>query len=161
MNPGAGGARRGARRSPSTSAAACDHSPMQEACAPLRVDKWLWAARLAKTRVSATEAVKGGRVHVNGQAVKPSRDVGPGDRLEITKGQLRLTVVVTATAERRGSAADAARLYEETPESRHAREQAATQRRLMQPATSDLGARPTKRDRRRYEKTQDSRRRRG
>jgi ribosome-associated heat shock protein Hsp15 len=134
---------------------------MDESCAPVRVDKWLWAARLAKTRVSATEAVKGGLVHVNGQAVKPSRVVRAGDRLEITRGRVRLVVVVTGTAERRGSATDAARLYEETAESRSVREQAATQRRLTQPATSDLAARPTKRDRRRYEKTAGSRRGRG
>lgn len=125
---------------------------------PIRVDRWLCAARFFKSRPLATQAVEGGRVHVNGQAVKPSRPVRPGDRLEITKGQVRLTVVVTATAERRGSAEDAARLYEETPESRQARELHAIQRRLAQPPGAGLGTRPTKRDRRRYEKSRRQRR---
>lgn len=115
----------------------------------MRIDKWLWAARLVKTRSLAADAVKGGRVHVNGQAAKPSRDVVPGDRIELTIGQLRMEVIVRGTAERRGPAREAALLYEETDESRAARDRFAAERRLSRPA--DLGARPTKRDRRRYE----------
>jgi ribosome-associated heat shock protein Hsp15 len=126
---------------------------------PMRLDKWLWAARLAKTRALAADAVKGGRVHVNGQAVKPSREVHVGDRLEVTLGQTRLTVHVKLLAQRRGPASEAALLYEETPESREARELHAAQRRLAQTAGADLGARPTKRDRRRYEQAPGSRRR--
>jgi ribosome-associated heat shock protein Hsp15 len=118
---------------------------------PTRIDRWLWAARLVKTRSLATEAVRGGRVHVNGSAVKPSREVRPGDRLEITKGAVRLVVVVRATSERRGPARDAALLYEETPESREARERAAAERRLAATQVPNLGGRPTKRDRRRYD----------
>jgi ribosome-associated heat shock protein Hsp15 len=127
--------------------------------APVRVDKWLWAARLVKTRALAAEAVKGGRVHVNGRAIKPSRDVGPGDRLELTIGTRRLTVDVRATAVRRGPAAEAALLYEETPESREAREREAAARRLERPAGPDRGPRPTKRDRRRLEQATGRRRR--
>jgi ribosome-associated heat shock protein Hsp15 len=119
---------------------------------PTRIDRWLWAARLVKTRGLAAEAVRGGRVHVNGSAVKASREVRPGDVLEITKGAVRLVVVVRATAERRGPAREAALLYEETPESIAARERAATQRRLAATQVPDLGGRPTKRDRRRYER---------
>ena len=115
--------------------------------APVRIDRWLWAARLHKTRALAADAVKGGLVHVNGHAVKPSRDVKPGDRIEITKGQLRLTVVVVATSEKRGPAKEAERLYEETPESVAERERKAELRRLAPPVV-DLGSRPTKRDRR-------------
>ena len=96
----------------------------------IRVDKWLWAARLLKTRSLAAEAVKGGRVQVNGQRVKPSREVGPGDELEVTIGQVRRTVVVRGVAERRGPAKEAVLLYEETPESLAARELLAEQRRL-------------------------------
>jgi ribosome-associated heat shock protein Hsp15 len=119
---------------------------------PVRVDRWLWAARLVKTRSLAAEAVKGGRVHVNGRAIKPSRELRPGDRLEITTGAVRRTVIVRATAERRGPARAAALLYEETPESIEARERAAAERRAAGRTVVDLGGRPTKRDRRRYER---------
>ncbi len=114
---------------------------------PVRIDRWLWAARVHKTRPLAAEAVKGGLVHLNGHAVKPSRDVKPGDLIEVTKGQLRLALVVVATSEKRGPAAEAAKLYEETPESVAERERKAEQRRLAPPVV-DLGSRPTKRDRR-------------
>jgi ribosome-associated heat shock protein Hsp15 len=118
----------------------------------MRVDKWLWASRLLKTRSLAAEAVKGGRVQVNGARVKPSREVGPGDELEVTIGQVRRTVVVLGVAERRGPAKVAALLYEETPESVAARELAAERARLASPPPgADLGARPTKRDRRRLD----------
>ncbi|HEY6522571.1 MAG TPA: RNA-binding S4 domain-containing protein [Solirubrobacteraceae bacterium] len=119
----------------------------------MRIDRWLWTARLFKTRGLAAEAVKGGRVHVNGVAAKPSREVGPGDQLEITIGPMRRTVIVRGMAERRVSAAEAAPLYDETPESVAERERHAELRRLAGPL--NLGGRPTKRDRRRY----DSRRR--
>jgi ribosome-associated heat shock protein Hsp15 len=119
---------------------------------PVRVDRWLWAARLVKTRSLAAEAVRGGRVHVNGRAVKPSRELRPGDRVELTLGAVRRTVVVMATAERRGPAREAAGLYEETPESVEARERARAERRAAGAAVADLGGRPTKRDRRRYER---------
>lgn len=115
----------------------------------MRVDKWLWTARLFKTRALATEAARGGRVHVNGVAVKPSREVGPGDELEVTLGPLRRTVIVRAAAERRVSAPEALKLYEETAQSIAARERQAELRRLGGPV--DLGGRPTKRDRRRYD----------
>ncbi len=80
----------------------------------MRVDKWLWTARLYKTRGLAADAVKGHRVHVNGAVVKPSREVGPGDELELTLGPVRRTVIVRGAAARRVSAAEAAQLYEET-----------------------------------------------
>lgn len=118
----------------------------------MRIDRWLWAARLAKTRPLAADAVKGGLVHVNGHPAKPSREVRPGDRLDVTRGQARISVVVRATAERRGPAKEAVLLYEETEESRVARERAAELRRLAPPAP-DLGGRPTKRDRRRFEQS--------
>jgi len=114
----------------------------------MRVDKWLWAARFCKTRSAATEAVAGGRVHVNGVAVKPSRDLAVGDRLEITLGQQRWTVVVRGLADRRGPAKVAQTLYEETPESIEARERRRAELRVSRPLGADLGARPTKRDRR-------------
>jgi ribosome-associated heat shock protein Hsp15 len=117
----------------------------------VRLDKWLWAARLVKTRGLAAEAVKGGRVEINGQRVKPSKEVRPADRIEITTGPYRRTVVVMALAERRGPAKDAALLYEETAESIAARERLAAERRLEAPPAPQPGGRPTKRDRRRLE----------
>jgi ribosome-associated heat shock protein Hsp15 len=118
---------------------------------PVRADRWLWAARLMKTRSLAAEAVKGGRVHVNGRAIKPSRELRPGDEVEITAGPGRRTVIVRATAERRGPAREAALLYDETPASVEARERAAAERRAAGQSVVNLGGRPTKRDRRRYE----------
>ena len=115
----------------------------------MRIDKWLWTARLFKTRGLAAEAVNGGRVHVNGVAAKPSREVGAGDQLEITMGSVRRTVIVRGAAERRVSAAEAAKLYEETAESIAARGRQSEMRRLAGPL--NLGGRPTKRDRRRYD----------
>jgi ribosome-associated heat shock protein Hsp15 len=115
----------------------------------MRIDKWLWTARLFKTRGLAAEAVKGGRVHVNGVAAKPSREVVPGDQLEIAIGSSRRTVIVRGAAVRRVSASEAAALYEETEESIAERRRQSELRRLAGPL--DLGGRPTKRDRRRYD----------
>jgi len=116
-----------------------------------RLDRWLWAARFFKTRGSATEAVAGGRVHLNGARAKPAKEVRPGDRLEITVSGARREVVVLGVAEKRGSAPVAATLYAETPESVARREQQALERRFARPPGADLGARPTKRDRRRLD----------
>jgi ribosome-associated heat shock protein Hsp15 len=126
----------------------------------VRVDKWLWAARFAKTRTAATELVLGGHVKVGGERVKPAREVAVGDTLEIVRGTVRRVVVVTGVAERRWSAAVAATLYEETAASREAREQHALERRLSRPLGADLGARPTKLERRRLEALRRGRRRR-
>jgi ribosome-associated heat shock protein Hsp15 len=125
----------------------------------VRVDRWLWAARFTKTRSAATEAVLGGRVHVNGERVKPARDVRPGDHLELSIGDVRRTVVVRDVAETRGPASVAATLYEETPESIALREQRSAERRLARPLGADLGARPSKRDRRRLEALRRAQRR--
>jgi ribosome-associated heat shock protein Hsp15 len=116
-----------------------------------RIDRWLWAARFYRTRTAATDAVAGGRVHLNGARVKPAKDVRPGDTLEVTIGDTRREVVVVAVAERRGPASLAQSLYEETPDSIARREQRAADRRFARPLGADLGARPTKQDRRRLE----------
>lgn len=125
----------------------------------VRLDKWLWAARFAKTRSAATELVLGGHVKVGGERVKPAREVGVGDALEIRRGTVRHVVVVTGVAERRGSAKAAALLYEETCQSREERERLAGERRLARPLGADLGARPTKLDRRRLDALRRSQRR--
>jgi len=124
----------------------------------VRVDKWLWAARFFKTRGMATEAVLGGHVQVNGARVKPAREVAVGDRLEVTRGQARWTVVVAGLADRRGPASVTVTLYEETPESMAERERRASERRLARPLGADLSERPTKRDRPRLDALRRGRR---
>ena len=122
----------------------------------MRVDRWLWVARLVKTRALGAEAVKAGRVKINDQPVKPSKDVRPGDRLELRNGELRISVVVRGIAKMRGSARVASVLYDETEESRELRERLSAERRLAaQQQLPGGGARPTKRDRRRFEAARD------
>ncbi len=117
----------------------------------VRVDKWLWAARFAKTRSAATELVLAGHVKVGGERVKPACEIASGETVEIRLGPTRRVVTVTALADRRGPAKVAATLYEETPESREERERLTLERRLARPLGADLGARPTKQDRRRLD----------
>jgi ribosome-associated heat shock protein Hsp15 len=117
----------------------------------VRIDKWLWAARFFKTRSLAATAVAGGRVHVNEERAKAAKLVHVGDVLEITKGTERWTIEICALADRRGSATAAQELYSETEQSRKARQQHALERRFARALGSDLGARPTKQDRRRIE----------
>ncbi|SRR5690554_4363284 len=115
----------------------------------LRIDKWLWAARFYKTRSLAVDEIGKGRVLVNGQPVKPAREVGPGDRVTVRKSDPPIEVIVQAVSRVRGPAAVAARLYEETDESVARRALAAEMRRLAPEPSLDYDAgRPTKRDRR-------------
>lgn len=115
----------------------------------VRLDKWLWAARFYKTRALAAEEIARGRVGVNGQPAKASRELKPGDRIELRQGPVQRTVLVRALSSVRGPAPVAQALYEETPESAAARLKAAEQRRLAaEPAAAIEQGRPTKRDRR-------------
>ncbi len=117
----------------------------------VRIDKWLWAARFFKSRTLAATACNGGKVHVNGDAAKPSKTVRPGDMLRVTLPRIRRIVRVTALAERRGGASEAAVLYEDLtppPPPREARP--------APPAYRPPGAgRPTKRERRRIDRLGD------
>ena len=126
------------------------HSPAD--AARTRLDKWLWAARFFKHRSAATEAVEGGKVKLNGVAVKPARDVKAGDRLDITIAEDTRTVLVRAIADKRGSATVAQALYEETAESIDARERARDLRKFAAAPGADLHGRPTKRNRRRMDR---------
>ncbi len=117
--------------------------------ADVRLDKWLWAARLFKTRALAAEAADRGRVRVNGQPARASRAVRPGDRLDLRLGGPPRELVVHAVTRVRGPAVQAQELYEETPDSLAARARAAEARRLApEPAAAIVQGRPTKRDRR-------------
>ena len=117
--------------------------------AKLRVDKWLWAARFFKTRSVAAQAIEGGKVKLNDQRVKPSKEVRVGDMLAIQLGDYEWVVTVRALSARRGPAEEARKLYEESVAGQ-ARRQAQIAARSMQnePAAQRHG-RPTKRDRRR------------
>lgn len=114
----------------------------------VRLDKWLWAARFFKTRGLATEAVGGGHVHLNGNRVKPSRHLVPGDRLTIRKGGYTFEVTVLKLAAQRGPAEQAAALYEESEASRQAREELAAEQRLARSTAPRPEGRPDKRQRR-------------
>jgi ribosome-associated heat shock protein Hsp15 len=120
--------------------------------APVRIDKWLWAARLVKTRALAVDAIRGGRVKLNGAPAKPSKDVKPGDEIEFSQGVIRLTATVHGTAERRLPASEATKLYTETEDSRAEREQRLAEMRMTRPQGVDRNARPTKRERREMER---------
>jgi len=82
-----------------------------------RIDKWLWCARFYKSRALASDAVAGGRVHLNGERVKPAHSVRAGDQIEITRASESWTIRVLAIPARRGSASAAARCYEEAADS--------------------------------------------
>jgi ribosome-associated heat shock protein Hsp15 len=115
----------------------------------LRLDKWLWAARFYKTRGLAADEIGKGRVQVNEQVAKASRELRAGDVVQIRQGPAVRTVVVCALSTVRGPATQAQRLYEETAESIAARQAALEQRRhTAEPAEAIEHGRPTKRDRR-------------
>lgn len=127
------------------------HTPEPKFCEhPVRLDKWLWAARFFKTRTLAVEAISKHRVDVNSQPAKASRDLRVGDQVTLREPGLPPRVVqVRGLSEIRGPAPVAQLLYEDTAESLHAREQAREQRRQgIEPAQSIEHGRPSKRDRR-------------
>ena len=120
--------------------------------ASVRVDKWLWAARFFKSRSIAVTAIEGGKITVNGERVKPSRDVKAGDSVRVRLGPYEHVVTVRAVSDRRGPAAQAALLYEETADSRAAREKLSWQLKHAAPVIVPGEGRPTKKDRRELNK---------
>jgi ribosome-associated heat shock protein Hsp15 len=126
-----------------------NHSQDRDNATRPRIDKWLWAARFFKTRSLAQEAVEGGKVRVNGDRVKSSREVKVGDVLVVQVGEYTWTVTVAGLSDRRGPAAVARLLYHEDAESRAARERQMEARQWQADPGSAIRGRPTKRDRRR------------
>ena len=114
----------------------------------IRIDKWLWAARFYKTRSMATEAVDGGRVHVNKQRVKPSYRVKLDDLVSINKSGQRQDVIVVAASDKRAAAKIAQTLYRETDESLERRNMDRLQRKIVNQGLPQFDARPDKHARR-------------
>ncbi|MDE2234503.1 MAG: RNA-binding protein [Gammaproteobacteria bacterium] len=114
----------------------------------MRLDKWLWCARFYRTRALASSAVNGGKVHVNGERVKPAHSVRIGDSMEITRGGERYAITVRGLSLQRGPAASAQHMYLETPVSREIRARHAELRKLAALASPAPQRRPDKKSRR-------------
>lgn len=122
----------------------------------VRIDKWLWAARFFKTRGLAKAAIEGGKVHAEGQKVKPSKEISVGQLLTIRQGWDEKIIEVVALSERRGPAPVAEALYQETSDSREAREKAAEQRKILKGLDSSPETRPNKKQRRQIHRFKDA-----
>lgn len=114
----------------------------------VRIDKWLWAARFFKTRSLATSALENGKVRINDERVKPSRNVKIGELLQIDNGSTQWEVQVLALSDVRGPATVAQMLYAETTQSVVSRQNDAEQKKYFREPAASLKGRPTKRDRR-------------
>jgi ribosome-associated heat shock protein Hsp15 len=115
---------------------------------PVRLDKWLWAARFFKTRSLAAEAIDSGRVEVNGERAKRSRAITPGDKLRIRKPPFEQLIEVLGESEQRGPATVAATLYVESEDSVKAREKMAAHLKAIGPPVFHDKGKPSKKDRR-------------
>ena len=114
----------------------------------LRIDKWLWAARFFKTRSLAAQAIEGGKVKLNGQRMKPAKELQIGAALEIHIGDATWHITVRELSARRGPAEVARKLYEESEESLARRQAQAATRRIENEPAAEIHGRPTKRNRR-------------
>lgn len=110
-----------------------------------RLDKWLWAARFFKTRSLATEAIDGGKIHVDGERVKPAKEVKFGQLVQIRRKDFEIEVSVTGLSIQRKGAPEAALLYTETPASQAKRADAAITREADHGKRERGAGRPTKR----------------
>lgn len=113
----------------------------------VRIDKWLWAARFFKTRSLAKTAIDGGKIHVDGSRIKPSKDIQVGMLITITQGFVQKEVEVTALSDQRRGAPEAALLYQETPRSVAKRETEASERKAAG-TFHQFDGRPNKKQRR-------------
>jgi ribosome-associated heat shock protein Hsp15 len=114
----------------------------------MRIDRWLFAVRLFKSRSAAADAVNGGRVHLNDERVKASHGVKPGDAVTFTRSAVVFECVVAAVPQRRGPASEAARCYDETPASKTRREDFAARMKVAAGLSLRPDERPNKHDRR-------------
>ena len=118
------------------------------AAEPVRVDKWLWAARFFKTRGLAADAIAAGQVQVNGARAKHAKTIKPGDQIRLRLGPFEHLLTVRALSVHRGPATQAALLYQEDPEAKARRLHLAEQHRLAAHAFTYGEGRPSKKDRR-------------
>jgi ribosome-associated heat shock protein Hsp15 len=113
-----------------------------------RLDKWLWCTRFFKTRSLATQAVTGGKVHVNGERIRPAHNLRVGDRLALSIQGSTAEIEVLGFPTRRGPAPEARSFYAETPQSVARREKLREQHRLADMSRPRPDSRPDKRERR-------------
>jgi len=125
---------------------------VKKALETVRLDKWLWASRFFKTRKNAVEAISGGKVHLNGARVKPSRNIHIGDELDITRENFRYHVEVLALNDKRRPAKEAQLLYQESEKSIEARETEREMRRLNSASVHHTDKKPNKKERRQIDK---------
>ena len=124
---------------------------------PVRLDRWLWAARFFKTRAQAKRAIAGGKVQLMQARTKAAKGIGIGCELTIRRGDLTQIVTVTGLADRRASATIAQTLYQESAESIEQREVERSRRKMERAGLKIPSSKPTKRDRRELKKLkQDS-----
>ena len=121
---------------------------MAEGKLKIRLDKWLWAARFYKTRAMATEAIKGGKIHVNNSRIKPSHYVLVGETIRIRKQHQEQTIIVEVLSDKRGPATIAQTLYNESSESIEKREFFSQQKRDLFSLNPIADKRPNKKQRR-------------
>lgn len=113
----------------------------------IRIDKWLWTSRFFKTRGFATEAVNGGKAHLNGQRVKAGRMVKVGDVLAIQKNTDAYEVTILAINKTRRPAKEACLSYEESEQSRLKREKEQGMKKLVSATRPMPQRKPDKRER--------------
>ncbi|WP_049631612.1 MULTISPECIES: RNA-binding S4 domain-containing protein [unclassified Cellvibrio] len=120
----------------------------------IRIDKWLWAARFYKTRMLAKQAIEGGKIHCDGQRIKPSKEALVGLELTIRQDWDDKTVIIKALSDQRRGAPQAALLYEETEESKNLREKRAAERKAGLGNFIISDHRPNKKERRQIHRFQ-------